>query len=87
MKLPETLTSETQTVEELIARIKEYGAGGISTMKKMPAWNDILLTEPSFDDRKKVGFQHNALERLIVFAALRLVKIMAKIFTKNIFFG
>ena len=80
MKLPETLTSETQTVEELIARIKEYGAGGISTMKKMPAWNDILLTEPSFDDRKKVGFQHSVLERLIVFAVLRFVKIMAKIF-------
>ncbi|HMK50321.1 MAG TPA: AMP-binding protein, partial [Thermodesulfovibrionales bacterium] len=80
MKLPETLTSETQTVEELIARIKDYGTGGISTTRKAPAWDDILTAEPSFEDRKKVGFRHNFLERVIVFFVLRFVKIIAKVF-------
>jgi len=80
MKLPETLTAEAQTVEELIARIKEYGTGGISTIEKKPAWKDILTTEPSSDDREKVGFHHNVPERLIIFAGLHIVKIISKIF-------
>ncbi len=80
VKLPETLTSEVQTVEELIARIKEYDSGGIGTINKMPAWKDILTTEPSFDDRKKVGFHHNSLDRLIIFMGLQLVRIVSKIF-------
>jgi len=80
MKLPETLTAEAQTVAELIARIKEYGSGGIGSVNKMPAWKDILATEPLFDDRKKVGFHHNSFDRLIIFLGLQLVKIVSKIF-------
>lgn len=80
MKLSETLTSEVQTVEELIARIKEYDSGGIGTINKLPAWKDILSTEPSFEDRKKAGFHHNSLDRLIIFMGLQLVKIVSKIF-------
>ena len=80
MKLPETLTAEAQTVAELIARIKEYGSGGIRSVNKMPAWKDILTTEPPFDDRKKVGFHHNSFDRLIIFTGLQLVKIVSKIF-------
>ncbi len=80
MKLPETFTAEVQTVEELIARIKGYGTGGISTIKKMPDWKDILTTELSSEDSKKVGFHHNVLERLIIFMGLHLVKTISKIF-------
>ena len=80
MKLPETLTAEAQTVAELIVRIKEYDSGGIRSVNKMPAWKDILTTEPPFDDRKKVGFHHNSFDRLIIFMGLQLVKIVSKIF-------
>jgi len=80
MKLPETLTAEAQTVAELIVRIKEYDSGGIRSVNKMPAWKDILTTEPPFDDRKKVGFHHNSFDRLIIFTGLQLVKILSKIF-------
>jgi long-chain acyl-CoA synthetase len=80
MKLPETLTAEAQTVAELIVRIKEYDSGGIRTINKMPAWKDILTTEPPFDDKKKVGFHHNSFDRLIIFMGLQLAKIVSKIF-------
>ncbi len=80
MKLPETLTAEAQTVAELIVRIKEYDSGGIRSVNKMPAWKDILTTEPPFNDRKKVGFHHNSFDRLIIFMGLQLVKIVSKIF-------
>ena len=80
MKLPETLTAEAQTVAELIVRIKEYDSGGTRSVNKMPAWKDILATEPPFDDRKKVGFHHNSFDRLIIFMGLQLVKIVSKIF-------
>jgi len=80
MKLPETLTAEAQTVAELIVRIKEYDSGGVRSVNKMPSWKDILTTEPSFDDRKKVGFHHNSFDRLIIFMGLQLVKIVSKIF-------
>ncbi|MFA4917623.1 MAG: AMP-binding protein [Thermodesulfovibrionales bacterium] len=80
MKLPETLTAEAQTVAELIVRIKEYDSGGIRSVNKMPAWKDILTTEPPFDDKKKVGFHHNSFDRLIIFMGLQLAKIVSKIF-------
>ena len=80
MKLPETLTAEAQTVAELIVRIKEYDSGGIRSVNKMPAWKDILTTEPPFDDRKKVGFHHSSFDRLIIFTGLQFVKIVSKIF-------
>ena len=80
MKLPETLTAETQTVAELIVRIKEYDSGVIGSVNKMPAWKDILTTEPPFDDKKRVGFHHNSFDRLIIFMGLQLAKIISKIF-------
>jgi long-chain acyl-CoA synthetase len=80
MKLPETFTAEVQTVEELIARLKQYGTGGMGTIEKMPAWKDILATEPSFEDMKKIGFRHNYFARFIIFTGLYLVKIISKIF-------
>jgi len=80
MKLPETFTSEVQTVKELIARLKEYGTGGISTIEKMPAWKDILAAELSSEDRNKVRFHHNVLERLVIFMGLHLVRTISKIF-------
>ena len=80
MKLPETFTAEAQTVEDLVAKIKEYGTGGIQAIGNMPAWKDILTTEPSPEDRKKVGFRHHLLERITISMGLILVKIISKIF-------
>ena len=80
IKLPETFVAEIQTVDELIARIKEYGTGGTSAIEKMPAWKDILTTEPSPDDMKKIGVHHNTFSRLLIFKGLLLVKIISKIF-------
>jgi long-chain acyl-CoA synthetase len=80
MKLPETFASEVQTVEELVARIKEYGTSGVSEIGKKPQWNDILKAEPNFDDKKKVGLHHGFWDWLIILIGLRLIKIIMKIF-------
>ena len=80
MKLPETFASEVQTVEELVARIKEYGTSGVSEIGKMPMWKDILNAEPDFDDKKKVGLHHGFWDWLIILIGLRLIKIIMKIF-------
>lgn len=79
MKLPETFASEVQTVEELVAKIKEYGVRGVTEIEKMP-WKDILRSEPGFDGRKKVGLHHGFLEWLIILICLGLTKIIMKIF-------
>ncbi len=79
MKLPETFASEIQTVEELVAKIKEYGVHGVTEVEKIP-WKDILKAEPNFDDRKKVGLHHGFLEWLIILICLWLMKIIMKIF-------
>ncbi|OHE56168.1 MAG: hypothetical protein A2Z47_06750 [Thermodesulfovibrio sp. RBG_19FT_COMBO_42_12] len=79
VKLPETFASEIQTVEELVAKIKEYGVRGVTEVEKIP-WKDILKAEPDFDDRKKVGLHHGFLEWLIILICLRLMKIIMKIF-------
>jgi long-chain acyl-CoA synthetase len=79
MKLPETFASEIQTVEELVAKINEYGVRGVTKVEKIP-WKDILKAEPNFDDRKKVGLHHGFLEWLIILICLRLMKIIMKIF-------
>jgi long-chain acyl-CoA synthetase len=80
IKMPETFIAEIQTVDELIARLKEYSTGGTGVIEKMPAWKDILTTEPSSDDMKKIGVHHNAFSRLLIFKGLLLVKITSKIF-------
>ena len=80
LKLPETFASEVQTVEELVAKIKEYKIRGISEIEKIPVWNEILMTEPALDDRKKVGLHHGFFDWLIILICLGLVKIVTKIF-------
>jgi long-chain acyl-CoA synthetase len=80
MKLPETFASEIQTVGELVAKLKEYGTGGISEIEKMPAWKDILKIEPESADKRKVGLRHGLFDRLVIFIGLGLLKAVAKIF-------
>ncbi len=80
MKLPETFTAEVQTVGELVAKIKEYGTGGIQTIEQKPVWRDILTSEPSAEDRAKVGFRHSRFERMLIALGLRLVRTISKIF-------
>jgi len=80
IKLPDTFTAEIQTVEELVASVKEYGIQSIAAIEKRPEWKDILGAEPGFDDRKKVGLHHGFLDWLIILIALRLIKVITKIF-------
>jgi long-chain acyl-CoA synthetase len=80
MKLPETFTSEIQTVEELVAKVKEFGKAGKSEVEAMPQWGDILKTEPELDEMEKIGLDQGPLDRMMVFLGLNLVKIILKIF-------
>jgi long-chain acyl-CoA synthetase len=80
VKLPETFASEIQTVQELVARIREYGTAGTGAIEKMPAWEDILSREPDADDKEKVRFRHGFAGWLIRFFGLTIIKIIVKIF-------
>ncbi len=80
IKLPETFTMETQTVQELVDRIKAFGAKEIRGVDTAPVWRDILRTDPEPGEKEKIGLQHGLLDRLIVFLGLGLVKIILKIF-------
>ncbi|MBE0426322.1 MAG: AMP-binding protein [Nitrospirae bacterium] len=80
VKLPDTFASGVQTVEELVAKIKEYGVKKVSDFEAMPSWKDILTAEPDFEDRKKVGLHHNVFEWVIIIIAIILLKIIFKTF-------
>lgn len=79
IKLTEAFISEIQTVEELVTKIKEYGYTEDIKFEKPLSWKDILNTEPSTHDIKKVGLRHTVLEWLIFIIILGLVKIILKI--------
>lgn len=80
LKLPETFTSEIQTVEELVARVKEYGKAGKSEVEAALQWGDILKTEPEPDEMEKIGLDQGLPYRIIVFLGLNIVKIILKTF-------
>jgi long-chain acyl-CoA synthetase len=80
VKLPETFASEIQTVQELVAKMREYGASGTGGIEKVPMWKDILSKEPDADDRKKVRFRHGSAAGLIRFFGLTMIKIIVKVF-------
>ena len=80
VKLPETFVSEIQTVHELVEKMREYGASGIGSIKKVPMWKDMLSREPDADDKEKVRFHHGFAGRLIRFFGLAVIKIIVKAF-------
>jgi long-chain acyl-CoA synthetase len=80
VKLPETFASEIQTVQELVTKMREYGASGIGSIEKVPMWKDILSREPDADDKEKVRFRHGLAGRLIRFSGLAVIKIIVKVF-------
>lgn len=79
-KLPESFASEIQTVEDVIRKVREYEKGKIKKIEKIVMWKDILREEPSLEDRKKVGFFHNFLERPVIIFGLLMLKVIFKIF-------
>jgi len=80
IKLPETFLIGVKTVEELVSKIKESATGKSSSLKKLPEWKEILSAEPSFEDRRNIGFHHNIFEKILLFSGLQFVKAISKIF-------
>lgn len=80
VKLPETFVADIRTVEELIARLKEFGAAKIKEIEELPEWKDILMTDPEPAQKEKIGLHHGILDRLMVFLGLIFVKIILKLF-------
>ncbi len=80
MKLPETFASDLQTVEELVTKIKEYGAKGPAEIEKRPEWKDILAAEPSDKEKKKVGFHQGFIEWLFVIILLKILSVIFELF-------
>ncbi len=79
LKLPETLASEVQTVGELVERIREFRAQGISGVEK-PLWEDIFAAEIPEEERRKIGLYQGAAEWAFCAVALKLLALFLKIF-------
>jgi long-chain acyl-CoA synthetase len=80
IKLAETFTLETQTVEELVAKMKGIGETEIREVEQFPVWGDILSTDPDPDERSKIGLHHGFLDSIAVSLGLGLVKTVLKVF-------
>ena len=80
VKLPEAFASEIQTVQELVAKMRDYGASGTAGTEKVPAWKNILSKELDSADKKKVRFSHGFAGRLIRFLGLGMIKIFMRVF-------
>lgn len=78
--LPDNFVAGIQTVGELVDSIKKYGPGLIKEIGKLPAWKDILRSDPSPEDRKKAGLRHGLFSRLIVAVGLGLLKVVTRLF-------
>jgi long-chain acyl-CoA synthetase len=79
IKLPETFVSEIQTVEELVMKIKEYGAARDARFETSSTWMDMLHKEPDLHDIKKVGLRHNSFELALFTIILGFVKFIFKL--------
>ena len=79
LKLPETFASEVQTVGELVERIKEFKAQGISGIER-PLWEDIFAAEIPEEERRKIGFQQGRLGWAFSAFCLKLLALFLKVF-------
>jgi long-chain acyl-CoA synthetase len=82
IKLPETFGYDLQTVSELIEKIKEFNIQPQSKSLSSGQSNitNILLSEPSEEDKKTAGLKQNSLEWLGVSILMRILRIFLKIF-------
>ena len=78
-KLPETFASEVQTVGELVERIREFKAQGISGVEK-PLWEDIFTAEIPEEERRKIGLYQGRLEWVFSVVCIKLLKVFLRLF-------
>jgi long-chain acyl-CoA synthetase len=79
LKLPESFASEVQTVGELVERIKEFRAKGVSDTGK-PLWEDIFSAEISEEEMRKIGLHRGRLEWVLSAAGLLFLKMILRVF-------
>ncbi|MCX5717188.1 MAG: AMP-binding protein [Nitrospirae bacterium] len=80
IKLPETFTSDIQTVGEIVEKIKQ-SAASISTKEgSKEGIASIFSGEPSDEEKEKVGLKQGAMEWLFVSFLIGIIKMFFRIF-------
>lgn len=79
VSLPETFVAEVQTVQDVIAKMREYAGEKQIFEGRHVSWIEILKKEPSDEDRRKIVFSFTNLEMLIAYILFLLQKAMFKI--------
>jgi long-chain acyl-CoA synthetase len=79
IKLPESFTSDIQTVGEIIRSIKEYNLKKEKEVEKSAKWRDIFVEELDIKDKKRIGLYHNLIEKLLIIFCLLIIKLIFKI--------
>jgi long-chain acyl-CoA synthetase len=72
--LPEKFTSEIQTVEDVVSKLKEYAGKGAAGQGKRIEWKEILSKEPSAEDAAKAGFSFSRAELAAAYIFLFFMK-------------
>lgn len=79
LKLPEAFASEVQTVDELVRKIKDFRAGGISGIEK-PLWEDIFSAEISEEEKEKIGLLQGNVEWVLTAVILKAIYVLLRVF-------
>jgi long-chain acyl-CoA synthetase len=79
VSLPETFIVEVQTVEDVIAKMKEYELGKAVKGERL-SFKDFLRREPSETDREKVLLNYRWWQEAIVYILFILQKTFFKVF-------
>jgi long-chain acyl-CoA synthetase len=77
--LPETFVAEIQTVQDIIAKMREYAGEKQAFQSRHVSWMEILNKELSVEDKRKVVFSFTNVEILIAYILFLLQKALFKI--------
>lgn len=82
IRLPEELTSEVQTVGDVVSKIKEFKLMGISGVERTSFLKDIFTSEPSEEEKGRIGLQQSNMQWVISIAGIKALRLIFKLFFK-----
>lgn len=78
LSLPGAFGAEVQTVGDLVSRLREISASGVSGQK--PVSGDIFSGEMTAQEKERIGFRHNLAGWVFLSVALKMLKSVLRIF-------
>ncbi|HTZ17639.1 MAG TPA: AMP-binding protein [Dissulfurispiraceae bacterium] len=80
ISLPETFITEVRSVEDVVARLKEYAEGRGPQKGGIITWKDIIEKELPAGDLQHAGLIHGPVETALIHALIAAMKIFFKLY-------